>query len=361
MSFSGWIMARSGGAQLRILHVTDRYSGGVGRAIDRITELVPEAEHHLLSTGIESIDGRGVYRTAAQLPDGMSARVRAVRQVIDDVAPDVVHAHSSWAGLYTRLRRLPVPVVYQPHCYYFERADLSAPVRSAVRVLERALAANGSVVAAVSRREESLALSMGVRDVVRIPNAPSSAAVREAGARSGAPAGDRSTVTMVGRVVAQKDPRFFAETARYAYRSGLGLSFRWLGDGDKALVRELRDAGVEVTGWLTADDVMRELVASDVYLHCAAYEGFPISVLDAARVGLPTVVRRIPAFEGTGLTTARTPAEAAFAAHAAVADTEQRLRMIASGDRLVGEMDESALHDGVVEAYAKATGGALVP
>jgi glycosyltransferase involved in cell wall biosynthesis len=346
---------------LRILHVTDRYSGGVGRAIDRITELVPEAEHHLLSSGIESTDGRGVYRTTARLPDGMSARVQAVRQVIDELVPDVVHAHSSWAGLYTRVRRLPVPVVYQPHCYYFERADLPAPMRGVVRALERALAANGSVVAAVSPHEENLARTMGVRDVVRIPNAPSSAAVREAGARSGAPAGDRRTVTMVGRVAAQKDPRFFAETARFAYRSGLGLSFRWLGDGDEGLVRELRYAGVEVTGWLTADDVMRQMVASDVYLHCASYEGFPISVLDAARVGLPTVVRRIPAFEGTRLTTVRTPAEAAFAAHAAVADSAQRLRMIASGDRLVGEMDESALHDGVVEAYAKATGGALVP
>jgi glycosyltransferase involved in cell wall biosynthesis len=345
---------------LRILHVTDRYSGGVGRAIDRITELVPEAEHHLLSTGIESTQGRGVYESTADLPAGFAPRVRAVRAVVDEVAPDVVHAHSSWAGIYTRVRRLPVPVVYQPHCYYFERPNLPGPVRRAVRTMERALAANGTVVAAVSPREENLARSMGVRDVVRIPNAPSSAAVREAGARSGAMARDERMVTMVGRVVAQKDPRFFAETARLAGRFGLRLSFRWLGDGDPALVRELTDAGVEVTGWLTADDVMRRMAASDVYLHCASYEGFPISVLDAARVGLPTIVREIPAFEGSRLTAVDSPAEAAMAAHAAVEDAEQRLLMIESGDHLVGEMDEAALHDGVVRAYATATGGALV-
>jgi glycosyltransferase involved in cell wall biosynthesis len=345
---------------LRILHVTDRYSGGVGRAIDRITELVPETEHHLLSTGIESTHGRGEYQSTARLPDGIAARVRAVRRVVDEVAPDVVHAHSSWAGMYTRVRKLPVPVVYQPHCYYFERPNLPGPVRRAVRALERALAANGTVVAAVSPREESLARSMGVRDVVRVPNAPSSAAVREAGARSGVMVTDRPTVTMVGRVVAQKDPRFFAETARLADRFGLGLSFRWLGDGDPALVRELTDVGVEVTGWLTADDVMRQMAASDVYLHCASYEGFPISVLDAARVGLPTIVREIPAFEGSRLTAVDSPAEAAIAARAAVEDAEQRLLMIESGDHLVGEMDEVALHDGVVTAYATATGGALV-
>lgn len=346
---------------MRILHVTDRYSGGVGRAIDRITELVPEIEHHLLSAGIETTYGRGVYRSTAHLPDGFAGRVRAVRDVVAELAPDVVHAHSSWSGIYTRLRRLPVPVVYQPHCFSFERPGLPGPVRGTVRALERALAANGAVVAAVSPHEERLARSLGVRDVVRIPNVPSSVAVREAGARSGSMVSGRRTVTMVGRVVAQNDPRFFAEAARLAGRFGLRLSFRWLGDGDPALVRALTDVGVEVTGRLTTDEVMRQMAASDVYLHCAAYEGFPISVLDAARIGLPTVVREIPAFEESRLTTVESPAEAALTAHAAIEDAEQRLLMIDAGDHLVGEMDEAALHDGVVAAYAKATGGALVP
>lgn len=345
---------------MRILHVTDRYSGSVGRAIDRMTEVVPEAEHHLLSTGVERTLGHGVYRGTDGLPEGFGARVRAVHQAVGEVAPDVVHAHSGWAGTYTRIRRLPVPVVYQPHCYPFERSDLSAPVRRAARGLERVLAANGSVVAVVSPREESLARSLGVRNIVRVPNAPSSAAVRQAGTRSGVVATNPRTVTMVGRVVAKKDPRFFAEAARLARRFGLNLRFRWLGDGDETLVRKLTDTGVEVTGWLTADDVMRQMAASDVYLHSASYEGFPISVLDAARVGLPTIVREIPAFDGTRLTAVESPAEAAFAAHAAVEDAERRLQMIESGDWLVGAMDESALRDGVVEAYSTATGGTFV-
>ena len=345
---------------MRILHVTDRYSDGVGRAIDRMTELVPEAEHHLLSTGAENTQGHGAYRSTAALPDGFVARVRAVREAVDETVPDVVHAHSGWAGLYTRVRRLPVPVVHQPHCYSFERSDLSGLVRRGLRVLERALVANGSVVAVVSPREERLARSLGARNIVRLPNVPSPAAVREAGKRSGVVPTNPRTVTMVGRVMAQNDPRFFAETARLARRFDLNLHFRWLGEGDETLVHTLRDTGVEVTGRLTADDVMRRLAASDVYLHSASYEGFPISVLDAARVGLPTIVRQIPAFEGTRLTAVDSPAEAAFAAHAAVEDPEQRPQMIEAGDWLVGAMDESALHDGVIEAYTTATGGALV-
>lgn len=345
---------------LRILHVADRYSGGVGRAIDRMTELVPEAEHHLLSSGVGRTQGHGVYASTAGLPDGFVARVRAVHQIVDEIAPDVVHAHSGPAGMYTRVRRLPVPVVYQPHCYYFERPRLPGPVRHGARALERALAANGSVVAVVSPREERVARSLGMRNIVRVPNVPSSAAVREAATRSGVVATNPRTVTMAGRIVAQKDPQFFAEAARLARRFDLDLHFRWLGDGEETLVRTLTDRGVEVTGRLTVDDGVRRMAASDVYLHSAAYEGFPISVLDAARVGLPTVVRDIPAFEGTRLTVVESPAEAAFAAHAAVEDPEQRLHMVESGDWLVGAMDESALHDGVLEAYATAIGGARV-
>ncbi|GGM18762.1 hypothetical protein GCM10010102_12900 [Promicromonospora citrea] len=348
---------------MRILHVTDRYSGGVGRAVDRITELVPEAEHHLLSSGVESTDGRGAYAGTAALPDGAAARVRAVRAAVGELAPDVVHAHSSWAGLYTRVLRLPVPVVYQPHCYWFERPDLPGPLRRAVRAAERWLATHGSVVAAVSPHEERLARSLGARHVVRVPNAPSGAAVRRAGAGRaaprGTPAGAVRTVATTGRVVAQKDPDFLARTARAARAAGAPLAFRWLGDGDPALVRRLTDAGVEVTGWLGADEVVRELAACDVYLHSAVYEGFPIAVLDAARVGLPVVVRAIPAFEGSGLTAVATPQEAAAAVRSAAEDELFRRRARVAGDHLVGEMDEAALHDGVLRAYRTAA-GALV-
>src|SRR5690606_15440145 len=119
--FPGEEGTRQGVAQVRILHVTDRYSGGVGRAVDRITALVPEAEHHLLSSGVGSTDGGGSYAATAARADGVAGRVRAVRASFGVQPRDVVHAHSSWAGLYRRVLRLPVPVDYPPHCYWFER------------------------------------------------------------------------------------------------------------------------------------------------------------------------------------------------------------------------------------------------
>ncbi|RKW70056.1 glycosyltransferase family 4 protein [Galactobacter caseinivorans] len=72
-----------------------------------------------------------------------------------------------------------------------------------------------------------------------------------------------------------------------------------IGDGDQR--DELTSAGVTVTGWLTPAEVETVLRGCSVYLHSASYEGFPLSVLDAAGAGLPIVVRDLACFEGSPL------------------------------------------------------------
>ncbi|MFX7785070.1 glycosyltransferase, partial [Acinetobacter baumannii] len=63
----------------------------------------------------------------------------------------------------------------------------------------------------------------------------------------------------------------------------------WIGDGPSSAPR------VRVPGWAARDDVRAELAELDVYFHTAAWEGFPIAILDAAAMGLPILARRIPA------------------------------------------------------------------
>ncbi len=92
---------------------------------------------------------------------------------------------------------------------------------------------------------------------------------------------------------------------------GDDCEFVWIGTGEDEAVRELRAAGVEVTGWLSPSAVREELKRCSAYFHSASYEGFPISVLDAAALGLPVVVREIAAFEGVAMDKASTPSGAA--------------------------------------------------
>ena len=54
-------------------------------------------------------------------------------------------------------------------------------------------------------------------------------------------------------------------------------------------------AGVEVTGWLEQDVAVKEIADCDVYLHTAAWEGYPMTILEAFELGMPVVARTIHA------------------------------------------------------------------
>lgn len=67
------------------------------------------------------------------------------------------------------------------------------------------------------------------------------------------------------------------------------------------MARELAENGIQVTGWLPRAQLLTELAGSDVYLHSAAWEGFPLAVLEADALRIATVLRDIPAFEDSDL------------------------------------------------------------
>ena len=68
--------------------------------------------------------------------------------------PDLIHLHSSWAGLLGRLVPLGRrKIVYTPHCYAFERRDLSQVVRIGLWLVEKILSRRNAGVFAVSPRE----------------------------------------------------------------------------------------------------------------------------------------------------------------------------------------------------------------
>jgi len=207
---------------------------------------------------------------------------------------DVVHAHSSFPGAYVRSMRWSprIRVVYTPHCFAFSRTDVGALRRAAFRGIEAALAGR-SAVAACGSGEKEQALSVGARQktTVVIPNLASLGDVdADPGRREDV--AEVLRVGMLGRWSAQKDPDYFTRRIQ-ELRGALPrtrVEATWIGDGpDDA------PAGIRVTGWLSREDVRANLQELDVYVHTAAWEGFPIALLDAHAVGLPILARPIPA------------------------------------------------------------------
>ncbi|GIG24477.1 glycosyltransferase [Cellulomonas denverensis] len=325
-----------------MLHVTECAGGGVPRAIRDLAAYTPELEHHVLWPVANGVDG---FASARAWPGHSPSAPGLLRSAVGELRPDLVHLHSSWAGVYGRLRPLGVPVVYQPHGFRFERPGLLA---AATRPVERLLARHTAALVALSPHEHRLATAIAPAGMP-VPVLPNIASVRPAlagGDRSGPP-----LVVMAGRVCAQKDPDYLIAVATAARCAAPELRFRWLGAGEPAAEERLAAAGIEVSGWLDAGALADALAEADLYLHTARYEGFPLSVLDAVATGLPVLARDIPALHGSWLPLVGDPEPAAQAVVRALTDPAELERVRARAAALAARHTPQALHDAALTLY----------
>jgi glycosyltransferase involved in cell wall biosynthesis len=100
----------------------------------------------------------------------------------------------------------------------------------------------------------------------------------------------------LGRLVEQKRPFLFLRTAKELHERLPATKFLWVGDGElieewrRAITREKLDNVIHCTGWQI--DVLPYLLASDLLLHVAEFEGLPFAVIEAMAAGLTCAVTK---------------------------------------------------------------------
>jgi glycosyltransferase involved in cell wall biosynthesis len=290
-----------------IVHVAESFASGTASAIGDFVRNYPDAEHHVVYAFREEalVDSRELdsFASATAMPPGNVARIRFLRRHLQRRVAGfdgqvIVHAHSSKAGGYVRAavrKSKRLPVVYTPHCYSFERADVAWPVRRAFHAMEWLLAFNTTAYGACSPREAQLSRwPMSRPRVVSVPNVTP----------PGLPAHQQSSTERPlriignGRLGPQKDPQFFADAFGAAAAAQPGIEALWVGGGDAHFEDILHSRGVETTGWLPRHEALEAMASGDLYLHTAVWEGFPISIMEAVGMGLPVVARRRPYLHG---------------------------------------------------------------
>lgn len=327
---------------LRIMHVTEAYGGGVAQAISGYIDSTPGLDHLVVGLRREGHQ-LGDATHVLELPHGgLAGKLRALRNLIAQVQPDLIHAHSSHAGGWVRLlpRSGNHPVVYTPHCFAFERHDVPRAMRFTYRVAESMLAFRLDAYLAASPFEALLAERVARR---RVPTYVIPHALHDVGVNtddfespSGTFTGDMMTI---GRVEPQKGVDFFLAVLKRLRSDGHEIRPLWVGGGERTtgspLTERLVEAGVTVTGWIERRDVMARLQNyRGIYVHCAEWEvGVPLAVLEAAACGVPAVVREIDAVRCDGWPVAAASVQgiaarvAAFAALSGNESDECRARM----------------------------------
>ncbi|PRA14443.1 MULTISPECIES: glycosyltransferase family 4 protein [Pseudomonas] len=217
------------------------------------------------------------------------------RRIVLEWKPDLIHAHSSKAGIVGRLvaKTLSIPCVFTAHGWAFTEG-VATSRRILYRCIERLVANFTSKIITVSDYDRSLALRSGVGAedlIVTIHNGMPS--VTEEASVTGPSKVTR--LIMVARFDAPKDHVFLVRALASLPRSDWAMEF--VGDGPtmpevKNLVSEL---GLEDRFYFAGacSDVSERLSKSDVFCLISNWEGLPLTVLEAMRTGLPVIASRV--------------------------------------------------------------------
>lgn len=290
---------------MRVLHVSQPVEAGVAN-------VVRDLAHHQAEAGLEvavacpggsylsrELEFRRIpHRPWAAARNPGPAVLREafdLARVVREVDPDVVHLHSTKAGLAGRLAlRGRVRTVFEPHAW----GDWAAaePVASAIRTWERGARRWTDLTICLSDAERSHAERLGVVRAITVPNGVDTErfAPRDKGrARAAVGLGASDHVSLcVGRLARQKGQDLLVQAWQAAFARNPAARLVLVGAGpDEADLRALaRDRGegqiVFVTG---CEDPRDWYAAADVVVAPSRWEGAALVPLEAMSMGRPVV------------------------------------------------------------------------
>ena len=293
---------------LKILYVAEAFGGGVFELI-RVLASRASSEGHAVAIAY-GVRPETPERPADHIAPGVTLvrmpwttrtlraqllTARNLRHFVTSWNPDVVHLYSSFAGVVGVIvvsGRLPT--VYSPQGYAFTITSSSALRRRVYRLVERFVSRRVTVVGAASESEGAQARN-GLRarriEVVAngIPELDADVPARRPSRREGRP-----IIVGMGRLGTQRRP---GACARIMEPLRDVADLRWIGGagydgtGDAELLME---AGITVTGWLDRERVMEQLADATAYLHWTAWDGLPLSVLEALAQDVVVIASDIP-------------------------------------------------------------------
>ena len=217
----------------------------------------------------------------------------ALRRKIRQFAPHLVSTHASKAGALGRLAcaGLRLPVIYTPHCWSF--AD-GFPNANVFLRIERILVPLATRIITVCEQERQFGLSHGVgssANTICIHNG-----VTENGGNPADHDNRRANraprILMVARFEEQKDQELLLRSLSDS--RDLDWHLTLVGDGPRieACMEVARQGGIEsrvnFAGY--SDQVEAHLDQADIFALITHWEGFPRSILEAMRAGLPVIV-----------------------------------------------------------------------
>lgn len=245
--------------------------------------------------------GVRVFPWNARPEPGPSVPRELVRlaRIVDAFDPEIIHLHSSKAGLVGRLLvRRRRPTIMQPHSWSFFAK--TGRVREAALLWERFGARLADAVLCVSEDERRLGRAEGVRAEFRVlPNGVDLASFTppqpedRSAARRRLGLGEEPLVVCLGRLHRQKNQAALLDVWPQVRAAVPGARLALVGDGpDRPALAARGVEGVELVG--QTDGVRSWLAAASLVAQPSRWEGMSLSLLEALAAARSVVVTDVP-------------------------------------------------------------------
>ncbi len=302
---------------LRVVHVMEATIGGTRRHLRDVAaaQAASGLDVHVIASSLReprveqdfaALSAAGVHLRRVPMrreisPFSDMRHLLAVQRALREIEPDIVHTHSSKAGVLGRVASLTTgrgARVHTPHTFAFVfDAMFSRPKRALFRAIETRLAAHTHAVVAVSDDEARSIETSGVvpRERLRIVHngidpAPFLAARALSRASFGVP--DAAPLLCVlGLLNAAKGQDLALQLLAQPGCEAFHLLVAGDGELRRALEALAHDLGlaarVRFLGW--RDDAPALIATSDAVLLPSRWEGLPYVALEALAAGRPLI------------------------------------------------------------------------
>lgn len=287
-----------------VLHVAQPTDYGVGRYVASLAEdqcnrgwrvgVASPASGHLpercRTAGVSHL----VWSARRAPGPALASEVLDLGRTIAAFDPDVVHLHSSKAGMAGRLLPRRRPVVFQPHAWSF--LAVPRPARRPAVAWERWAARRCATVVCGSDDERLTGARHGIRAQWRVvPNAVDTTRFRPAGDDGRLEARRQlglsvtaPIVVCVGRLSAQKGQDLLIAAWPSLTVAVPGAQLVLVGEGpDRPQLEASTVEGLHLVGG--RDDIASWLTAADVVVQPSRYETLSLSLLEAMACGRSVV------------------------------------------------------------------------
>lgn len=285
---------------MKILHVGEYVNGGVAtylRTLLNGLKKYNDIENYLLVSDYksqknwENITKKFFYYKYKRSIFNIFSAIKQIHEVIEKVNPDIIHVHSTWAGLFVRLpylfRKRKAKIVYQSHGWAF-LMDTSNYKKNIYALVERILSIPTDKIINISNYEQNQAIKYGLNKnkMIMIYNG-----VEDKINKSNLKLnwdGNKINLLFVGRLDRQKGLDLFLDVYEKMKLKNIHLYVIGTSVLDNNLPKNTEY--VTYLGWVDSKNIDEYYQACDAVIMPSRWEGFGLVAVEAMKNSKPVLV-----------------------------------------------------------------------